>query len=109
VTRLDVVGFLEAEARFWRERAQAAQAALTRFAEELSSLSDMPPEPPVGTRFTDADGKVALRHDTDGWYCAKPSCANCPRDGWEGMWSWAPGQIAEWTRVLPGDREDGAA
>lgn len=71
------------EVAHWRSRAEAAEQ---RLREAASFYPVNPPEPPVGTTYTNPDGTVAWVRREDGWHCGRTEpCRNCPCD-WDEAW-----------------------
>jgi hypothetical protein len=90
--------FLQEEVLFWRRKYEMLWTSLVDLNSKISN--EIPPEPPVGTKFTNSKRGV-LRREVDGWHCGSVDdntpCPNCPMD-------WAEAEIYTRgaTRILPG-------
>jgi hypothetical protein len=71
------------EVAYWRSRAETAEQ---RLKEAANFYPDVPPEPPVGTVYTNVNGGVAWTRHEDGWHCGrKGMCLSCPCE-WTEAW-----------------------
>lgn len=104
------VGFLELEARYWKGMAHGLRCLLAEIESKVESAvfagpsaESVPPEPPVGTRFTITDEKsrnqVQWERRDSGWYCPRVGCPNDPAS-----WSDIYLNATQGVRVLPGER-----
>jgi hypothetical protein len=96
---------LRAEVAFWTDRAEKALELLRQIQSQAAEgFVEVPPEPPVGTKFLDLDGEVTWERDGFGWHCRRDDCDNCPAS-WFEAYEW-DAYRPDLRRVLP---KDGAA
>lgn len=73
--------FYLAEIEYWKAEALRLRDALEtveRGAQQAVLGAPTPPEPPIGTKFSDLDAKTGWVRWDDGWHCALVDCPNCP-------------------------------
>lgn len=97
------IQYLAEEEQYWRAQYSELMTAVLTATGGLRghARSAMPPEPPVGTRYSDADGSERWRREADGWHCGREGCRNCPAE-WDEVWDRDVSVVRDWTRQLPG-------
>lgn len=101
------IEFYMREAAFWEDQAEKLAADLEQIKTRMNEIGypEIPPEPPVGTKFYNENDELAWEHQPWGWFCPRDDCGNCP-EWWGTVWEQYVGHD-RMKRVLPLDSKRG--